>query len=213
MIIDGLDIATSCGVARIERPGKPASWTCEALYSEGENSEEKAGELALMLMRRYRAADSRPDFVAIEMPMRNVMMFKKQGEDLGGENQKDTINPNALQLSGLAGAACAVLNCYGIPWGLIASKTWRIAYFGKGYVPLKVAKTNKRTGKVTYEDDWKQAAIDLALMQKITLPSRKADQRDAAEAIGIAVAWEKCTFVPKRHQQRFLDLRTGRIAA
>lgn len=213
MIIDGLDVATNCGVARIERPGKPSAWVCEAMYSEGDNSEEKAGELGLMLMRRYKAPDNRPDFVAIEMPMRNVMTFKKEGKDLAGNNHKDTINPNALQLSGLAGAAVCILNCYSIPWGLIASKTWRNAYFGKDYTPPKVQKTNKAKTKIWYEDDWKQAAIDLALMQKITLPSRKADQRDAAEAIGIAVAWEKCTFIPERHRQRFLDLRTGRIAA
>lgn len=215
MLIEGLDIATSCGVAQVEKPGRLSAAKCLCLYAEGENSEEKAGELAWQLMQRYRDASTRPQFVAIEMPMRNVMTFKKQGRDLAGQTQKETINPNALQLSGLAGAAVAVLNCYRIPWGLIASKTWRNAYFGKDFVPPKVKKTNRKTGQtiVTDQDDWKQAAIDMALRDRIALPSTKAEQRDAAEAIGIAWAWESCTFIPKRHQNAFMALRTGQARA
>jgi hypothetical protein len=217
MIIEGLDIATSCGVAQVEKPGRLSSARCLCLYAEGENSEEKAGELAWLLMQRYRDTTARPQFVAIEMPMRNVMTFHKEGADLAGQTQKDTINPNALQLSGLAGAAVAILNCYRIPWGLVASKTWRNAYFGKQFVPPKVVvkKRNRKTGKMeeTLKDDWKQAAIDMALRERISLPSTKAEQRDAAEAIGIAWAWEACTFIPKRHQAAFMALRTGQARA
>lgn len=219
MIIEGLDIAASCGVAQVEKPGRLSAARCLCLHAEGENSEEKAGELAWQLMGRWRDAGRRPQFVAIEMPLRNVMTFKKEGVDLAGQNQKETINPNSLQLSGLAGAAVAVLNCYRIPWGLVASKTWRNAYFGKGFIPPQkwVNEKDRKTGKIIKvpKDDWKQAAIDMAVRERIALPSTKAEQRDAAEAIGIAWAWEACTFIPKRHQEAFVALRTGqsRVAA
>lgn len=217
MLIEGLDIATSCGVGQVEKPGRLSSARCLCLHADGENSEEKAGELGFLFMQRYRDPAARPDFVAIEMPMRNVMTFQKQGQDLAGQTAKETINPNALQLSGLAGATVAVLNCYRIPWGLIASKTWRNAYFGKDFVPPKTAikKKDRKTGRTvdTYKDDWKQAAIDMALRERIALPSTKAEQRDAAEAIGIAWAWECCTFIPKRHRAAFMTLRTGQARA
>jgi hypothetical protein len=215
VLIEGLDIATSCGVAQVEKPGRLSAARCLCLHAHGENSEEKAGELAWQLMQRYRDTASRPHFVAIEMPMRNVMTFKKKGKDLAGQTQKLTINPNSLQLSGLAGGAVAVLNCYRIPWGLVASVTWRKAYFGKGFVPPKAKKLDRATGQIieTDEDDWKQAAIDMALRERIALPSTKAEQRDAAEAIGVAWAWESCSFIPARHQAAFMALRTGQARA
>lgn len=217
MLIEGLDIATSCGVGQVEKPGRLSAARCLCLHAEGDNSEEKAGELGWLLMQRYRDTGDRPAFVAIEMPMRNVMTFHKEGSDLAGRTAKETINPNALQLSGLAGAAVAVLNCYRIPWGLVASKTWRNAYFGKDFVPPKiiVKKKDRKSGRVieTFKDDWKQAAIDVAMRERIALPGTKAEQRDAAEAIGIAWAWECCTFIPKRHQATFMALRTGQARA
>jgi hypothetical protein len=186
----GLDIATYCGVCWKEA-GVPASdWRCYVIESEGDNSEDKAGDLAMALAGEFKTR--RPDFAAIEMPQRSVTQFGKEGDD--GE-RKQTINPNALQLSGLAGGAVACLDLHGIPWGLVAPSTWRSAYFGKGYKPLI---------------DWKQSAIDMANIQKIVLPPTKKAQRDAAEAVGISVAWERCTFVPERHQRAFMALRTGR---
>ena len=214
MLIDGFDVATSCGWASIQRPGDMKATKCGVYISKGENSEEKAGELGLFLMNKYRNPENRPDFVAIEMPQRNVQTFTRQGRpDLAGTKDEMTINPNALQLSGMLGAVVTILNCYNIPWGLIAPATWRKAYYGAGYNPPKavVKSKNKRTGEIkeTYKDDWKQAAINTAQLHKISLPATKAEQKDAAEAIGIAVAWEKCTFIPKRHEKAFMALRMG----
>jgi hypothetical protein len=196
-MIAGLDIATSAGWALIEPRERPSSWRCGIWKAEGDNGEEKAGHLAMQIIPFMKM--HKPGFVAIEMPQRNVQTFGKKRQDMAGEAKEMTINPNALQLSALAGAAVAILDAYRIPWGLIASATWRSAYFGKGVKP--------QTGK-----DWKDLAIDHARMQRVELPSTKAAQRDAAEALGVAVSWERCTFIPARHQAAFMALRTGRAA-
>jgi len=54
-----------------------------------------------------------------------------------------------------------------------------------------------------------------ALQQGIPLPDTKKAQRDAAEAVGIAAAWSKCSQVPARHHKAFIDLqaRFRRVAA
>lgn len=198
MNIMGMDVATSTGIARIET-GRPASeWRCLAVECEGENGEDKAGDLAVYLYGEILA--SRPAFVAIEMPQRSVAQFGRKKRDplTGEERTEQTINPNALQLSALAGAVVAVLDICRVPWGLIAPVSWRSAYFGKGYKPAQ---------------DWKQSAIEMARLQKVPLPATVKAQRDAAEALGIAVAWQRCTFIPARHRAAFMDLRTGKVAA
>ncbi len=192
----GLDIATTTGVAVIDPRKPPGTWRCFAVESAGDNGEEKAGDLAIELHRELQRG--RPDFVAIEMPQRSVKTFgKKTLDEHGREVVKETINPNALQLSALAGAAVAVLDCAGVPWGLIAPVTWRAAYYG---------------GMKPKNGDWKAMAVAMADHQRILLPSAKKAKQDAAEALGIAVAWQKCTFLPARHQPAFIKLRMGRAA-
>lgn len=199
MEILGCDIATSSGLAWIDRAKPASAWRCLAVESEGEFGEEKAGDLAIFLYAEILAR--RPAFAAIEMPQRSVQQFgRKRRDPLTGQDvTEQTINPNALQLSALAGAVVAVLDICRIPWGLIAPVTWRSAYYGKGYAPR--------------DDDWKQAAIDHARMQNIPLPATVKAQRDAAEAVGVGVAWEKCSKIPERHQRAFMDLRMGKAAA
>lgn len=211
MLIEGLDIATSTGFAFLDRPGSISAAICGTIHVGDGEAEEKAGSLAMQLVKRYR--QTKPDFVAIEQPQRNVVMFKKQGKaDLAGKQQKTTINPNALQLSALAGAAVAILDAYRIPWGLIPTNTWRSVYYGKGFVPpVKVIK--HRNGAVSQEDDWKQAAINEAQRQGVVLSGDKTAKGDAAEALAVAICWERCTFVPKRHQEAFKALRTGQLRA
>ena len=198
MIVLGLDIATSCGHGLIDRNSRPEAWRCGAWHLAGENGEDKAGRLALVLVPYLK--ENRPAFAAVEMPQRNVKTFGRKREDMAGQTTEQTINPTALQLSALAGAAVAILDAFRIPWGLVAPGTWRSAYYGKGVRPIG-------------DDDWKDLAIKHAQMQKIELPSTKAARRDAAEAIGIGVAWERCTFIPERHQASFMALRTGQARA
>lgn len=209
MLVLGLDIATSSGLTFLDDEAPPSSWRCFAIEAEGEFGEDKAGDLALAL--HDALGGRRPHFAAIEMPQRSVIQFEK----VGGEGPSaDTINPNALQLHDLAGAVCAVLDICGVPWGLIAPATWRSAYYGKGFSPPShVARTKggqpklDRKGNPIIVKDWKQAAIDIADRQKILLPATLKARRDAAESVGIASAWPRCTLIPGRHQNAFKNLR------
>jgi hypothetical protein len=53
------------------------------------------------------------------------------------------------------------------------------------------------------------------MQQSVPLPLEKKAQRDAAEAVGIASCWMKCTQIAERHQKAFTTLRlgVGRVAA
>lgn len=195
MLVLGIDAATSTGLC-FRDSAKPASeWRVFAVEAEGAFGEDKAGDLALFLDAEIKGC--RPDFAAMEMPQRSVARFERKGRpDLAGDGVPDlTINPNALQLSAIAGAVVAVLDCHRVPWALIAPATWRSSYFGKGAKPA--------------DGDWKALAIRHAEIQRIVLPPTKKAARDAAESVGIATAWAKCTMIPARHHAAFMALRTG----
>lgn len=201
MLILGLDIASSTGVCWMDTALPPSKWRCLAIAAEGEFQEDKTGDLALYLSNEFQ--QTRPDFVSIEMPRRDVAAYPKQVFDpkTGRMKTIHTVNADQLLLPALAAAASSVCDIARVPWGCVHQKTWRAAYFGKGFKP---------TG-----DDWKAPAIDAAFQQQIPLPLEKKAQRDAAEAVGIAVAWFKCSQVPARHHKAFLDLqmRNRRVAA
>ncbi|GLS28418.1 hypothetical protein SAMN04488498_11514 [Mesorhizobium albiziae] len=74
----------------------------------------------------------RPDFVAIQQPMRNVVSFKKTRQTLTGPVDEQTINPNALQLEGVRGCGHYRRR---IPWETIPSATWRKHFLGMGRSP------------------------------------------------------------------------------
>ncbi|MFC5385168.1 hypothetical protein ACFPLB_04210 [Aquamicrobium segne] len=169
MIILGLDIATTTGFAWYE-PGSSLSTIKTGLIkAEGSNAEEKAASLSQQLVAMFR--NSRPDFVAIEQPMRNVVSFKKTRETLAGPVEEQTVNPNALQLSSLSGAAVAIIAAYRIPWETIPSATWRKHFLGMGRSP-----GFDRAA-------WKRAAVERCRTLKIAVKNS-----DAAEAVGIAIA-------------------------
>ncbi|MCV0395446.1 MAG: hypothetical protein K5872_22120 [Rhizobiaceae bacterium] len=201
MLVLGLDIASSTGACWMDTDAKPSAWRCLALESEGEFAEEKSTDLALFLYEESQR--KRPDFVAIEQPRRDVATYPKEVVDrqTGQKRTIQTVNADQMQLPGMVAAVAAVFDVLGVPWGLVSSRTWRPSYFGRGYKPP--------------HDDWKQAAVDYARLQNILLPSTKKAQRDAAEAIGIASAWMKCTQIPARHHKAFMELRAGygRVAA
>jgi Holliday junction resolvasome RuvABC endonuclease subunit len=175
MIILGLDIATVTGFAWYE-PGPQTSLSAiktGIIKAVGDNAEEKAASLAQQLVAMFKAG--RPDFVAIEQPMRNVVSFKKTRQTLAGPVDEQTINPNALQLEGLVCAAVAIVAAYRIPWETVPSSTWRKHFLGMGRSPGFDRAT------------WKRAAVDRCRVFKIDV--RNAD---AAEAVGIAMAGEAC---------------------
>lgn len=201
MLVLGLDIATSTGVCWMDTAQSPDKWRCLAISVEGEFAEDRTGDLAIYLNDEF--AKTRPDFVAIEMPRRDVAAYPKQIFDpkTGRTKTIHTVNADQLLLPALAASATAVCDLAKVPWGLVHQKTWRATYFGKGFKPAG--------------DDWKGPAVDAALQQGIPLPLEKKAQRDAAEAVGIATAWFKCSQVPARHHRAFVQLQAlhRRVAA
>lgn len=173
MRILGLDIATTTGFAWYE-PGQSLSTIRTGLIkASGDNAEEKAASIAQQMVAILK--NDRPDFVAIEQPMRNVVSFKKTKQTLNGPVEENTINPNALQLSSLSGAVIAIIAAYRIPWETIPSSTWRKHFLGMGRSP-----GFDRAA-------WKRAAVDRCRTFRIDVKNA-----DAAEAVGIAIAGENC---------------------
>lgn len=172
-MILGLDIATVTGFAWYEPGSSLSSIKTGLLKAQGDNAEEKAASLATQLVALLKPG--RPDFVAIEQPMRNVVSFKKTRNTLAGPVDEQTINPNALQLSALVGAAVGIIAAYRIPWETISSSTWRKHFLGMGRSPgLDRAA-------------WKRTAVERCRALRIDVKNA-----DAAEAVGIAMAGEAC---------------------
>lgn len=199
MIIAGLDVATTTGLCMADLTRPRSEWVCTAIIAEGENGEFKADDLVGVLFDMFTTV--RPAFAAIEMPLRNVKTFGRVEHDVKrGQQASLTINPSQLQLSTEVGAVIGLLRALDVPWGLIASSTWRSVYFGKGYKPPMALGQDKRAA-------WKEAAVDAANLQKIALPRQKGPASDAAEAVGIASAWQHCTQIAPRHQGAVVRLR------
>lgn len=197
MIIMGLDLATTSGWAVRDSTKHRSSIKCGTFSVKEYDWEEKYPVAANLFYRLVK--EHSPDFVAIERPEHGVRQFAKKGKpDLTGKEQViQTINPAALQLTGIAGAITAICMMMRIPFGTVAAVSWRPVYFGKGVKPAE-------------QQDWKDLAIQSCEREQIILPRTKAEQRDAAEAVGICTCWHKCE-IPKIDwmQKRFMELRTG----
>jgi Holliday junction resolvasome RuvABC endonuclease subunit len=193
----GLDLATRSGWAVRDSARHRSSILCGTFSVKEYEWEEKYAITANLFYRLLK--DYRPDFVAIERPEHGVRQFSKKGKaDLTGEEKTImTINPAALQLTGIAGAIIAICQIKAIPYGTIAATSWRSVYYGKGVKPPE--------GK-----DWKDLAIAQCQQEQIKLPPTRAEQRDAAEAVGVCTCWHKAE-VPHIEwmQKRFIELRMG----
>lgn len=203
MIVMGLDLATRSGWAVRDSARHRSSIICGTFdVSKGDSGQklEWEAKYAIAANAFYKLVkEYKPDFVAIERPEHGVRQFQKKGRaDLTGKAETvSTINPAALQLTGIAGAVIAICMMMRIPYGTVAAVSWRPVYFGKGVKPGE-------------GQDWKDMAIASCVQDNIALPSTKAEQKDAAEAVGICTCWHKCE-VPeiKWMQERFMALRTG----
>jgi hypothetical protein len=177
--ISGLDIATYMGVSWMPLGTPPWKWRAITIEAEGGTTIERGVDLARGLRSEY-ARHGTPDFVAIEAPIANILKNR----------------PGQLDLNIFAGTVTGMLDTLGIPWGWVSIATWRAYAYGKGVKP-------------TGDDNWKDLAIQFAEQSKIQLPSTKKAARDAAESVGVARAWMKCS-VPSWHQEAFLSLLTHR---
>jgi Holliday junction resolvasome RuvABC endonuclease subunit len=197
IVIMGLDLATRSGWSVRNSHQHRSKIECGTFTVKDYDWEEKYPIAANLFYRLVK--EHQPDFVAIERPEHGVRQFKKKGKaDLTGQEETvSTINPAALQLTGIAGAVTAICMMMNIPFGTIAATSWRPVYYGKGIKPAE-------------GQDWKDLAIEACEREKIKLPSTKAEQRDAAEAVGICTCWHKSQ-IPNIDwmQKRFMDLRTG----
>ena len=165
----GLDIATTTGLALYTVNEPLSTIETRTIKVQGSNSEQKAASLSVEFIRLFK--EQRPDFVAIEEPLRNLVPFRKKIQSLIGETEQLTINPNALQLSSITGAAVAIISGFKIPWITIPSATWRKHFLGRG------------REKGWQRADWKRAAIERC--RSLHIPVKN---NDAAEAVGIALS-------------------------
>lgn len=191
MLVMGLDIATSSGVALVDPALRPLEWRCLSIEAEGDEPWDKAADLSSALGDLIGV--NRPAFAVIERPISVVVDHGFRKRKPSDDSDKRMINAKTtITLAALAAAAVTTLESAGIAWAMISPATWRAAYYGKGYKP---------------REDWKQAALDMARLHDVSLPNSIRAARDAAEAIGIATAWQRATFIPTRHQQAFMALR------
>ncbi len=195
MLILGLDIATTTGFAWYDDKASLSAIKTGLIKAVGANSEDKAASLALQLRELFYETvtiDGRterrlfkPDFVAIERPLPNIMQFEKFSDDLvDGQVSTSTVNPNQMLLPTYIGAAVAIIAAYRIPFETIAPQTWHKAYYGSGFKPpKKFIKNNRHPQGGKWVNDWKTPAVERARALRIEV--RNAD---AAEAVGIAFA-------------------------
>ncbi|TQX92352.1 hypothetical protein EQW76_00680 [Rhizobium sp. rho-13.1] len=203
MVILALDLATNSGWAVRFSWRDPSAIIC-GTFNVGEND---AGEdvswetkYALTGNQVYRLImEHKPDFVVIEEAEHRVAQFskKKKNPMTGQVEETNTINPAALQLTGISGAAIAICMMLGIPCGTIPSRSWHSKYHGKGVKPGP-------------KEDWKDVAIRACELEHIPLPPTKKAQRDAAEAVCISACWHWSNILDLAWmRKRFMDLRTG----
>lgn len=215
LVIMGIDPATTTGWA-VRFSWRDASAIETGVFYVGKNDsgdklewEEKyalASNCTLKLIDLYK-----PDFVAIEEQERH---FRKYGKKADGNKVIDrsavasfiqklagvmnkhgldspqavaimqaigggTSNSNQMQLQGIVGGIIGACMCRAVPYGTIPSRTWHSVWYRDGTKPGP-------------GEDWKDLAIRTCELEQIPLPSTKAEQRDAAEAVGISACWFKC---------------------
>ncbi len=179
-VICGLDIANYMGVSWITLGTPPSKWRCLTIEAEGDFPEERGADLGRGLMEQFGRIRV-PNFVAVEMPLRQIVRWKGKP------------NAGALDLNIFTGSITARLDAADIPWGMVPVNTWRAACYGKGVKPVD-------------PKDWKDLALEAALAMGVLLPDTKKAAKDAAESIHIARAWQKCSFIPRWHQDAFMAL-------
>ena len=170
-LILGLDVATTTGFA-LYTVGETLSTIQTGVINskamKGEKVEKKIVYLGYQLERLYDT--HRPDFVAIEEPLRNVVSYSKKQQTLVDE-EEITVNPNTMQLLALASMAAFTADLRQIPWVTIPSSTWRKYFLGFG----------RKTG--WKREDWKRATIERCRSLRIQVKNN-----DAADAVGVAMA-------------------------
>jgi hypothetical protein len=171
-LILGLDAATTTGFAFYHDNRHVTSIEAGTIRAKGDGFEDKSSYLGRELAHMCRKL--RPDFIAIEQPLRMLPGGKRTVKFMGEEEEVSGAGggTNALILSNqIVSAYCTAARIKDIPFILIASATWRRQFLGFGRKPGWVRK------------DWKKAARDRCADLKITVTND-----DQADAVGVAFA-------------------------
>lgn len=176
MLILGLDPAQSCGWAYYEATEPLVLIEPGVLRSKGEDFEQKAANLGYQLSRLIKRR--RPNFVALEMPLRiqpvTKTAVKFMGEELEEQRHQSGLNA-VISSNQMVGACVGVIGAFGIPFEMISSYTWRKSFLGFGRRPEW-----KRA-------DWKRAARERCHQLRIPVTND-----DMAEAVGVAFGGSGC---------------------
>lgn len=182
IVILGLDLATNSGWAVRYSWRSAAAIKCGTFNVKENDSKETVSsetKYALVANQVHRLiTDHKPDFVVIEEAEHRVTQFSKTKKNAvtGDVETSNTINPNALQLTGISGAAIGACMITGTPCGTMPARSWHSKFHGKGVRPAA-------------GQDWKDIAIQSCERDGTPLPRLKADQKDAAEAACISGCW------------------------
>lgn len=171
MLILGLDVATQTGFSYYDDKAALSAIRVGTIKCIGESYEEKSAFLGQSLVKLIK--QDRPDFIAIEQPIRTQPGGKRTVKFMGEEEQVEGgsgINA-VISSNQLVGAASAIIGAYNIPFTTIASVTWRKAFLGFG------------THKGWQRKDWKKAVRERCGQLKIRITND-----DQSDAVGIAFA-------------------------
>ena len=171
MIVLSFDIATTTGWALFDTDRHESAIRVGTIKAVGDSHEAKAIDLGQKVIKLFK--EHKPDLVAIEQPIRNVMPFRKKKQDLAGEVEETTINAGtALLINQLTGAVMGVVGGFRKPWMVVPSGTWRKHFLGFG------------RHKGWQRKDWKKAARDRC--QQLGIAVTNDDQADAVGVVHYA---------------------------
>lgn len=192
MLVLGLDPSQKTGFAWYDTNRSLSAIRAGVIKAEGDCYEEMAGDLARKLGGMLRA--ERPDFIAIEAPLRQKAPVKRKakllGDDAPEQGAPDFGGLNAIISSNqITGALVGVASFKGIPWAMVSSGTWRKSFLGFG----------RQTGWA--RKDWKKATRERCAVLKIPVTND-----DMADAVGVAFT------APGLPDFKFLQHRTEQAA-
>lgn len=179
MIILGLDQAQNCGFAIYDTNAPLSAIRVGVIRAKEEKSdkyEDMSARLGLELMKLLKV--ERPDFVALEQPIRTMpggggkvkAKVKFMGEEQTVEKAVGGGMNAVISSNQMTGAAAAIVGAFRIPFMTIAPVTWRKTFLGFGTRPG------------WERDDWKGATRARCTALKI-----KVTNNDQSDAVGVAV--------------------------
>ncbi|HEX2753652.1 MAG TPA: hypothetical protein VHP34_11230 [Alphaproteobacteria bacterium] len=172
-LILSFDPAQTTGFAWYDDQAPLAAIEAGTIKCIGETYEDKAASLGRALVKLIKAR--RPDFIAIEMPIRTQPGQQRRNVKFMGEEQQVEASGSGLNAvissNQLVGAISAIVGAYNIPFVTIPSVTWRKAFLGFG------------THRGWSRKDWKKAVRDRCASLRIVVTND-----DQADAVGICFA-------------------------